>query len=261
MKFSRGRKTDYILSAIAFLVIVLAAVYFLFRGRDEDTIPKETQTNPPELTQMQDTVEEKAYSMVEQMDYEILYCIDPSLPKGEEEILRPGVQGQRKQIGQAVYVNGQIESVTVSETVVLAQPVSQIVAVGSGESEGASRKYPLVGEGILYTAGGELLHYCRVEKFQATAYTSWVGGVTGTTACGTQARVGAVAVDPSVIPYFTSMYIVSDDGIYDYGKSSAEDCGGAIKGNIVDLYFNSLQACYQFGRRDVWVYFLTEEEA
>lgn len=101
------------------------------------------------------------------------------------------------------------------------------------------------------TASGEALSYSSVLSVEATAYT---GG--GTTATGTSARYGAIAVDPKVIPYGTRMYIVSDDGKWIYGEATAEDCGGAIKGNIIDLYFDDYNTCIQFGRRNCTVYIL-----
>lgn len=91
--------------------------------------------------------------------------------------------------------------------------------------------------------------YVAVLSVEATAYC---GG--GTTATGTQARYGAIAVDPTVIPYGTKMYIVSDDGQWIYGEATAEDCGGAIKGYIIDLYFDDYNTCIQFGRRNCTVY-------
>ena len=101
------------------------------------------------------------------------------------------------------------------------------------------------------TSTGEVLSYIDVLSVEATAYC---GG--GTTATGTPARYGAIAVDPRVIPYGTRMYIVSDDGKWIYGVATAEDCGGAIKGNIIDLYFDSYDTCIQFGRRNCTVYIL-----
>ena len=66
--------------------------------------------------------------------------------------------------------------------------------------------------------------------------------------------MGAIAVDPNVIPLGSKLYIVSADGEYLYGYCVAEDTGGAIKGNTVDLYYNTYDECIQFGRRDVLVY-------
>jgi 3D (Asp-Asp-Asp) domain-containing protein len=101
------------------------------------------------------------------------------------------------------------------------------------------------------TASGQVLRYTSTISVEASAYT---GG--GTTATGTTARYGAIAVDPTVIPYGTKMYIVSDDGSWIYGEATAEDCGGAIKGNIIDLYFDDYSTCIQFGRRSCTVYIL-----
>ncbi len=85
--------------------------------------------------------------------------------------------------------------------------------------------------------------------FEATAYT---GG--GITASGIPAGVGYVAVDPSVIPLGTNLYIESMSSWPDYGYAVAADTGGAINGRIVDLYFDDYDTCIQFGRRDVMVY-------
>lgn len=103
------------------------------------------------------------------------------------------------------------------------------------------------------TSDGQVLTYSSTISVEATAYT---GG--GTTATGTSARYGAIAVDPSVIPYGTKMYIVSDDGKWIYGVATAEDCGGAIKGHIVDLYFDDYSTCIQFGRRNCTIYILDD---
>lgn len=52
------------------------------------------------------------------------------------------------------------------------------------------------------------------------------------------------------------MYIESADGKYIYGYAIAGDCGGAIKGKRVDLFYWSKAQCNEFGRRAVNIYFL-----
>ena len=89
---------------------------------------------------------------------------------------------------------------------------------------------------------------------EATAYTYVPGLTTMTTATGATLAKGIVAVDPKVIPLHTKMYITSDS--VEYGVGVAEDTGGAIKGDIVDLAFMSYDECIQFGRRNMWVYIL-----
>ena len=87
----------------------------------------------------------------------------------------------------------------------------------------------------------------------ATAYTAGHGGADYYTATGTHVRIGTVAVDKRVIPLGTRMYIITNDGIV-YGVSTAEDTG--VRGDKVDLYFNSYQECINFGRRGCTVYIL-----
>ncbi|WDL99325.1 3D domain-containing protein [Alicyclobacillus sp. ALC3] len=60
-----------------------------------------------------------------------------------------------------------------------------------------------------------------------------------------------VAVDPSVIPYGTKLYI---PGV---GYRIAQDTGGAIIGDHIDVFFNSLQVARDFGvKRNMPVYIL-----
>lgn len=118
---------------------------------------------------------------------------------------------------------------------------------GSGSSNGSG--------GVLTTASGETYYYSKVLTCTATAYSC--EGYIGHTYSGTVARVGAIAVDPSVIPLGTRLYIVTNDGRYIYGHCVAEDIGGSIKGNKVDLYFDTIAECWQFGVRTCTVYVLS----
>ena len=132
-----------------------------------------------------------------------------------------------------------------------AQPV---LRASSPAAASYSAGAPTFSGSTITTGTGEVLSVKSVLACQATAYTCV--GYTGTTATGTTARVGAIAVDPRVIPLGSRLYVVTDDGQYIYGYCTAEDTGGAIKGNIVDLYFNTWDECIQFGRRNCTVYVL-----
>ena len=69
------------------------------------------------------------------------------------------------------------------------------------------------------------------------------------TSTGTRPRANhTIAVDPTVIPYGSKVYIEG------YGTYIAEDCGGGIKGNMIDIYMNTYNECIQFGRRKAKVY-------
>ena len=142
------------------------------------------------------------------------------------------------------------------EETVLQQKVYQIVAIGTGENVGAKNTKPLIGDGVIILPTGEILTYSKSEQFVATAYSKYNAGCDDWTATGTRVRRGVVAVDPTVIPYGTRMFIITNDGKYVYGVSTAEDCGGSIKGNRLDLYMDTDPECFQFGVRDCTVYFL-----
>lgn len=86
---------------------------------------------------------------------------------------------------------------------------------------------------------------------EATAY-SCNEGVTGggnLTALGQDLHANpmAIAVDPTVIPLGTKLYVEG------YGEAVASDTGGAIKGNIIDLHFTDVSECMTWGRRQVEV--------
>lgn len=89
----------------------------------------------------------------------------------------------------------------------------------------------------------------RTITMKSTAYTSdpSENGGYSTTAMGTAIRYGVAAVDPNVIPLGSRLYIEG------YGYARAEDTGGAIKGNKIDLVFGSKAQSNSWGRRTVRV--------
>lgn len=189
--------------------------------------------------------------------YETVYCYDPSLPAGKQEVIVTGALGQMQCKATVGYVNFKEQSRTVLEETVIRQPVTQIVLVGTGAKEDVTSQAPAIGDGVIVTASGEVLTYDSAVQFKTTAYTKTDEGCDDWTATGTYARVGAVAVDPKVVPYGTRMFIVSNDGEYIYGIATAEDCGGGVKGNHIDLYFDTDAECWEYGVRSATVYFLT----
>ena len=86
----------------------------------------------------------------------------------------------------------------------------------------------------------KLTAYCSCEKCCGVwAHNRPNGVVYG--AIGEELQEGySIAVDPNVIPYGTE--VVINDKIY-----KAQDCGGAIKGNRIDVYFNNHNDALKFG--------------
>ena len=174
---------------------------------------------------------------------------------GERKVVVKGVTGQLTKTADVVYVNSvEGEHNVLSETVTQ-QPVNEIVSVGTGTAVGKSNM-PAIGKGVIVTADGEVLTYSRKEEFRTTAYSHLDAGCDMITATGTTVHHGTVAVDPRLIPLGTRMFIVTNDGEYVYGIATAEDCGGGIKGNHIDLYFPTTDECWQYGVRSATVYFL-----
>lgn len=190
--------------------------------------------------------------------HETTYCDDPSVPAGMEAVLTEGEDGELLCTAGVTYVNG-IESkrVVLTETVTKA-PVTEIIGVGTGEQAGSvdPDAMPVISDGYITLPTGEVLTYTDTATVRATAYTHTDAGCDFITATGTTVHWGTVAVDPRYIPYGTRMFIVSNDGEYVYGIAVAEDCGGDIKGDRMDLYMPTYEECIAFGRRNCTLYFL-----
>ncbi|MDU3802209.1 SH3 domain-containing protein [Paraclostridium bifermentans] len=86
----------------------------------------------------------------------------------------------------------------------------------------------------------------RLMTVNASAYAGH-----SITATGTTPKWGTIAVDPSIIPYGTKVYIPKFDMVF-----TAEDCGGAIKGNKIDIFMNSESECTTFGRQNIEIQIL-----
>ena len=182
-------------------------------------------------------------------------CSDPTLPVGTEAVLTPGTDGEMRCTAEITYLGGQEASRQVLSETVTRQPVAEIIAVGTGSAPAVSEK-PVIADGRITLPTGEVLTYTRTDTVRATAYTHTDRGCDTVTATGTRVHRGTAAVDPRFIPYGTRMFIVSSDGSYVYGIAAAEDCGGDIKGDRMDLYLPTHAQCTAFGRRVCTVYFL-----
>ena len=182
-------------------------------------------------------------------------CSDPTLPAGTEAVLTPGSDGEMRCTAEITYLGGEEAGRQVLSETVTRQPVAEIIAVGTGSAPAVSEK-PVIADGRITLPTGEVLTYTRTDTVRATAYTHTDRGCDTVTATGTRVHRGTAAVDPRFIPYGTRMFIVSSDGSYVYGIAAAEDCGGDIKGDRMDLYLPTHAQCTAFGRRVCTVYFL-----
>jgi 3D (Asp-Asp-Asp) domain-containing protein len=85
--------------------------------------------------------------------------------------------------------------------------------------------------------------------FVATGYSANdpTQGTDSLTSTGKKVYEGIIAVDPKIIPLGTEVEIK------DLGKFIAEDTGGKIKGNRIDIYFNSKSEAEKFGKKGIWL--------
>ena len=188
----------------------------------------------------------------ETLAYRTVTQTDSKLSNGTTKVKRAGKNGQQKVTVRETYVDGKLTDSDVIATEVTAEPVNKVVVKGTRR---VASQTVTVGGGIQLQldAKGQPINYKKLHTGKATAYTATEGK---RTASGRPAQVGVVAVDPSVIPYGTKLYIVSPDGRWVYGYAVAGDTGGALRAGhvVVDLFYDTVAECYQFGRRTMNVY-------
>lgn len=96
----------------------------------------------------------------------------------------------------------------------------------------------------------EFPQFSRTIRVEATAYSSQESGLNLHTAIGTPVRYGVIAVDPSIIPLGTRVYIPG------YGEAVAEDTGGDIVGYRIDIAFETYAEALEFGRQSLEIYII-----
>jgi uncharacterized protein YabE (DUF348 family) len=164
---------------------------------------------------------------------------DDSMPNDQNQVIQQGSAGTEELTINATYEDGKEVVRNIMSEVVKSAPVNAIIKQGT------------LGV-IMANRGGRVVYKKKVSAL-ATGYTDDLGF--GITACGTRTKrdvngYSSISVDPRVIPLGTKLYIPG------YGYGLAEDTGGLIKGNRIDLFFNSTSDCDNWGAKNVDVYIL-----
>lgn len=166
-----------------------------------------------------------------------------TIPKDFSVVLTDGEDGLAERVISQVIVNGYVQEETVLRETILKPSVTCQKQLGIG--------------GTFEGVDGKTYSYSYYVDGNATAY----GGpeFSGLTATGVQVEIGMIAVDPDYIPLKDEVYIMcAYPGIS--GVYRTEDVGGAIKGNIIDIYMGmDFEPMYRFGRRNVRIYVHVEE--
>lgn len=193
---------------------------------------------------------------------------DSSLEEGKTKVIESGKNGSKEVEYSLLKKNGEVISKDVVSKNVTEQPVTRVVNVGTKKKTSKTevkteRTKAKAASATKPVSDSSTVHgysYSRKLTVTATAYDKSLteNGGHSKTAMGLNPGYGIVAVDPKVIPLGTKLYIESPDGgkSWSYGYCIAGDTGGAIKGNRVDLCFETNKECVKFGRRSATVYVL-----
>lgn len=194
---------------------------------------------------------------VEVLEYSTKYREDDSFTIGYSETIVDGEEGEVETTLRHVYIDGELISSSVIDEDIT-EPVDEIVVVGTKEYNPIDDfSISQIGAplDLVLDSNGVPLDYSQVFTGKSCAYSAKPGALT---ASGRKAEVGVVAVDPSIIPYGTELYIATTDGSAVYGYAIAGDTGTALlNGSIlVDLFMESYDASCNWGARQVNVYIL-----
>lgn len=178
-------------------------------------------------------VEKKQLVQNESINFETVVEKDKNLDKSVSKVKSEGVNGEKQVTYEVVYKDGVETSRNVTSTKTIKEPKNEIVVKGTGQ--------------VYASRGGESINYKEKINCIATAYSGDRTTATGRSPVRNPGGMSTIAVDPSFIPLGSKVYVEG------YGYAIASDTGGAIKGNIIDLFLNSSSECKSWGRRPVTV--------
>ncbi|NPV08176.1 MAG: hypothetical protein HPY83_09470 [Anaerolineae bacterium] len=179
----------------------------------------------------------------ETTSFETIWQPDPDLELDHTRLVREGQEGIRLHRYRVTAVNGEEVERRLEDSWIQQEPLDRIMAYGTK-----------VVVRQLDTPQGPVQYWRRLRVL-VTSYSPSTAGPSpsasnyGITRSGKRATTGMVAVDPSVIPMGTSMYVPG------YGIGVAEDTGNAIIGRHIDVCYDDHNLVYW--RRWVDIYLLT----
>ena len=177
--------------------------------------------------------------------YAVEQVPDGTLPKGQERVIRQGVGGSAILVYRSLVVGGVEGPASLSTRRVVHRAIAELVSVGSGD--GSTRRQMEVAHIPARLLRGDEVPDGHRLHVVATAYSAEEPGASSGTATGPRCERGVIAVDPSVIPLGSHVYVPG------YGYAIAADTGGMINGDHIDLCFNTVGQVNAWGKRYVTV--------
>lgn len=157
---------------------------------------------------------------------------DPLLPGGMSKVLQKGEAGLVYKKYALQIEKGVEKARRVLEYRIVREAQTETIAVGT--------------KNTIIQSSRSLPAPRKAYQIYTTAYTH-TGNRTFT---GVYPHTGTIAVDPAVIPLGSRLWVEG------YGYGIAEDTGGLIHGNIIDLFMDTKEECLIWGRKKVNVYLL-----
>lgn len=240
-------------------------------GIKQENVKLETELKDDMIIELVD-VSTGVVSEYKETNFEIKVVEDKNLLKGKSKVSQEGEKGQNNMVYNVTHHNGALVEKIFSKEVVSKKPQDKIISKGTkvveevvvATSRGESRKNPSNEHSVSSNSNNSQNNNANSgsNEPQAVAVssnnsnsgshmsvvaTAYAGD--SITATGTVPKWGTIAVDPRLIPYGTRVYIPQ------FGQTFvAEDCGGAIKGNKIDIFMNSESQAYDWGRRTIDIY-------
>ncbi len=235
------------------VIIFMIAIYFIANNKNVESYQEKVSTyNQKEVQLIKHNypkIEKKYIPIKEAIPFSTIIEESSELYEGEEELLAEGKDGAIETICLEEYLNGKLIDKTYCIEYSIIRPENRVVKVGTKQKVAESK-------GDLNYSSSMIMSATAYDlSFESTGKNPGDKGY-GITYSGTQAGPGTVAVDPNVIPLGTKLYVESLDGSEDYGYAVAEDTGGAIKGNKIDLFIGDSKEVKKFGIKEVKVYIL-----
>ena len=226
--------------------------------RDQDNVEpaldEELERGDSVTLQRVDYVE---YTTEEAVPMETEYCQTSLYYRNQDKqtVMEEGQDGLDQVTWREVWVDGELTETTEvgRETLVEMQP-TVIKCYGEGAP-------------VSIFHGPEVVDGVPVEGvttvYRGQRSTGYSASLTAKGASGQRLTYGTVAVDPSVIPYGTLLYITSDDGRFVYGYAYAADTGTAMMAGhaFIDLYYETYDESVTSAVIPVTVYVIDDETA
>jgi 3D (Asp-Asp-Asp) domain-containing protein len=181
-------------------------------------LPLEYRLNLPDNQLLKDQdyikitkIEYIEYTLQEKIPFQVIHKEIDQMHNGLIAVWIPGEDGLKEVTYKEKYEDGVLVSTQILSQNILANPTTEIIGHGTCIFNGPYKKKMRV----LASSYNPVVEQCDGDPFT---------GATG------RVRFGMIAVDPTVIPLWTKLYVEG------YGYGYAGDTGGLIKGNRIDCF-------------------------